>query len=172
MMIYPPELLAKKPAMSSQAWFDGGDGLPPKINMESMYDGEEPEEIPSDYKPRPPPSPKEVKKEPEKAKEVPQPAPVLVRGPPPSMKEQTSSIAGLASKFVDKDVEESDEDDDSSFEEVSKPVDRSPRHAPASSKTEQKAEPVPIQKGLDGVSERPLLLLHRQLPQLELKPQR
>jgi coronin-1B/1C/6 len=121
---------------------------------ESMYDGEEPEEIPSDYKPRAPPSPKEVKKEPEKAKEMPQPSPVLARGPPPSMKEQTSSIAGLASKFADKDVEESDDDDDSSFEEVPKPVDRSSRQAPVATRIEQKVEPVTIQKSLDGVSEK------------------
>ncbi|MCJ1368810.1 Coronin-like protein crn1 [Loxospora ochrophaea] len=132
--IYPPAT-GIKPAMSASEWFGGKEGLPPKIDLESVYAGEEPTEVPSDYKPPtqtapPPQAPSPTKKEPEQAQPTPQPT-IASRGPPPSMKEQTSSIANLASKFADKDGPESvdDADDSSSFEEVAKPVDRSERSA-------------------------------------------
>ncbi|MCJ1246102.1 Coronin-like protein crn1 [Trapelia coarctata] len=155
--IYPP-VPGTRPAMTAQGWFEGGDGIPPKIDLESVYAGEEPTEIPSDYKPRPPPTPSIVsptKNVPEPVKEVPQPSPAL-RGPPPSMKEQTSSIKDLASKFIDKDAEESeDEDDSSSFEEVPKPVDRSEKQTRGAPVPVEKTEPVAIQRDLDGSSDRP-----------------
>jgi len=155
--IYPP-VPGTRPAMTAQGWFEGGDGIPPKIDLESVYAGEEPTEIPSDYKPRPPPTPSVVsptKKEPEPVKEAPQPSPAF-RGPPPSMKEQTSSIKDLASKFIDKDAEESEEEDDSSsFEEVPKPVDRSEKQIHVAPVPVEKTEPVAIHRGLDGSSERP-----------------
>ena len=148
--IYPP-VTGTKPAMSSAQWFDGGDALPPKIDLESVYAGEEPAEIASDYKPRPltpPKAPAEIKNEPEPVKEAPQPSPAF-RGPLPSMKEQTTSVAALASKFADKDPDDSVEDDDtSSFEEIPKPVDRSEKQIrvpPAVDKTQLAG----IQKGLD-----------------------
>lgn len=155
--IYPP-VPGTRPAMTAQGWFEGGDGIPPKIDLESVYAGEEPTEIPSDYKPRPPPTPdvaSPTKNVPEPVKEAPQPSPAN-RGPPPSMKEQTSSIKDLASKFIDKDAEESEEDDDSSsFEEVPKPVDRSEKQARISPVPVEKTEPVVVQKDLDGSSDRP-----------------
>ena len=143
--IYPP-VVGSKPAMSSAEWFQGKEGLPPKIDLESVYAGEEPAEVPADYKPAPQKqpspersSPSKKEPDPEAAKE---PTPAF-RGPPQSMKQQTSSIADLASKFADKDDVEStdDQDDDSSsFEEVSKPVDRSERHFPIT-KPEEKSGP-------------------------------
>lgn len=155
--IYPP-VPGTRPAMTAQGWFEGGDGIPPKIDLESVYAGEEPTEVPSDYKPRPPPTPSvasPTKKEPEPVKEAPQPSPAF-RGPPPSMKEQTSSIKDLASKFIDKDAEESEEEDDSSsFEEVPKPVDRSEKQTHVAPVPVEKTEPVAIQRGLDGASEQP-----------------
>ena len=60
------------------------------------------------------------------------------------MKEQTSSIAHLASKFTDKDEAESD-GDSSSFEDVPKPVDRSERNAP---QAKEPFEPTAIPRGL------------------------
>lgn len=155
--IYPP-VVGSKPAMSSREWFDGNEGLPAKIDLGSIYAGEEPTEIPADNKPvlRAPVSPRPhspAKQEPEQTKEAPQPSSSF-RGPPPSMKEQTSSIANLASKFADKDEADSDDGDEetSSFEEVSKPVDRSERNV---SKVEDKSEVVALSKGLDASSTPP-----------------
>lgn len=130
--IYPP-VTGTKPAMSAADWFDGKEGLPPKIDLESVYEGEEPTEIPSSSRSvsqvpsastskqaaKPIPS----KKAPEPAVEPPQPSPAI-RNPPPSMKEQTNSIASLASKYDDKEDTSSGEDDSSSFEEVAKPIER------------------------------------------------
>ena len=172
--IYPP-VTGTKPAVSAPEWFDGKDGYPPKIDLESVYAGEEPEEIPVDNKPtsQAPPTPRApspIKKEPLPVKESTQPSPAL-RSPPPSLKEQTSSIANLAAKFTDKDDVASTEDDDtSSFEEVAKPIDRSGKETHTAPKSEEKAEPitkeaqtasnlmeksepVAIAKGLDGVQE-------------------
>jgi coronin-1B/1C/6 len=123
--VYPPTT-GLKPAMSFADWLGGKDGLPPKIDMESLYEGQEPVEVPSDYKPTPTltPAPEPVKKEPEPKAE---PAPTTaLRGPPPSMKEQTASIAAMTSKYADKDEVESpvEEESSSSFEEVPKPVER------------------------------------------------
>ena len=129
--IYPP-VVGIKPAMSSREWFEGKEGLPPKIDLASVYAGEEPAEIPSESKPSTnlfsstkPPSP--TKKTAESANE-PLPPSAALRSPPPSMKEQTSSIAQLASKFTDKEDEAESDEDSSSFEEVPKPVDRSERN--------------------------------------------
>lgn len=147
--IYPPTF-GSKPAVSGPEYFDGKVGLPPKIDLASVYAGEEPTEVPSDYKPpvqQPSPkAPEPIKKAPEPTPEPAQPSPAF-RGPPPSMKEQTSSIADLASKFTDKDdeEEESHDDDTSSFEEISKPIQR---HAPPVSQPVEKSEPVAIAKGL------------------------
>lgn len=137
--IYPP-VVGTKPAMSAAEWSEGAEGLPPKIDLESVYEGEEPTEVPASSKPvsrvpssstmlSPPKTgqePAPSKKEPKPTEEPPQPSAAL-RGPPPSMKEQTNSIANLASKYDDKEDSSSTEDDSSSFEEIPKPVER---HAP------------------------------------------
>lgn len=122
--IYPPAT-GLKPAVSAKDWLAGKDGVPAKIDLESVYDGSAPVEIPSDYKPpqaaqAPIPAPTQAQ-EPKKVEPVPAPA---QRSPPPTMSEQKGSIAALASKFQDDDMEEED-DDASSFEEVSRPVQRS-----------------------------------------------
>ena len=141
--VYPP-CTGTKPAMSSEEWFGGKSALPPKIDMESLYEGQEAKEVPADAKP-PSKAPEEIKPaapakqlEPEPPKD--EPVAVASRGAPPSMKEQSGSIAALADKFADKDDEEEVEDDTSSFEEVAKPVERPatvgkmslPEKAPAS----------------------------------------
>ena len=128
--IYPPAT-GSKPGMSAADYFSGKDALPPKIDMESVYNNEAPAEVPSDYKPPPPltpmPAPETKKPEPPKeaAREAPQPSPALKT--PASMKEQGASMSSMASKFADskdEEEEEEEEDDSSSFEEVSKPVER------------------------------------------------
>ena len=147
--IYPP-VVGLKPAMSAGQWLDGKEGLPPRIDLASIYAGEEPAEIAADYKPaaraHSPPAASPTKKAPEAASEPTAPASTL-RGPPPSMKEQTSSIKDLASKFTDDKDEDDSEEDSSSFEEIAKPVDRSEKHAPAAVPIER-SEPTAISRGL------------------------
>ncbi|KAL8672197.1 MAG: hypothetical protein Q9168_003329 [Polycauliona sp. 1 TL-2023] len=156
--IYPP-VVGTKPAMSAGDWFEGAEGLPPKIDLESVYEGEEPTEIPATSKPvsrvpssstmlspsKKEPEPSPPKRELETLKEPPQPSPAL-RSPPPSMKEQTSSIAALASKFDDKEDPSSGDDDTSSFEEVPKPIERHQPRAPE--KHTQNTEPEAITRKL------------------------
>ena len=147
--IFPP-VVGSKPAMSAGQWFNGKEGLPPKIDLASVYAGEEPAEVAADYKPavhtQSPPAPSPTKKAPEPASE-PAASASSLRGPPPSMREQTSSIKDLASKFTDDKEDEESEEDSSSFEEIAKPIDRSERHAPAAAPTE-KSESTAISRGL------------------------
>lgn len=130
--IYPPAT-GIKPAVSAAEWLSGKDGIPAKIDLESVYEGNAPVEVPADYKPptqapapTPVTAPSPVKKEPE-------PTPVQ-RAPPPTISEQKGSIAAMASKFQD-DEGEDDEDETSSFEEISKPIQKS---IPAAAKVEAK----------------------------------
>ncbi|RYP67406.1 hypothetical protein DL771_007237 [Monosporascus sp. 5C6A] len=125
--IFPPAI-GSKPAVSAEEWLSGKTGIPPKIDFESIYEGNAPVEIPSDYKPpastpAPAPAPKPAPKEPEPA-----PTPAVTRAPPPTMKDQQSSIAALASKYDD--AEEEEEDDASSFEEITKPPTRAAAAGP------------------------------------------
>ena len=151
--IFPPTV-GLKPAMSGKEWLDGKEDLPPKIDLASVYAGEEPTEVASDYKPAArAPSPKvpsPTKKAPEPSPEPTPPASSL-RGPPPSMNQQTASIKDLASKFTDdKDDASSSDEDSSSFEEIPKPIDRSEKQstsAPPAAPTE-KSEPAAISRGL------------------------
>ena len=146
--IFPP-VVGSKPAMSAGQWFDGKIGLPPKIDLASIYAGEEPAEVAVDYKPaaqHSPPTPPPTKKVPETASEPAAPASGM-RGPPPSMNQQTSSIKDLASKFTDDKEDDESAEDSSSFEEIAKPIDRSERHAPAAAPIE-KSEPAAISRGL------------------------
>ena len=118
--IYPP-VTGSKPGTTAAEWFDGKDDLPPKLDLESVYSGEAPTEVPSNYKPSAPltPMPPAEAKKPEPAKETPQSTPTTK--PPPSIKEQGASMSTVAAKFVDQDESES-EDDSSSFEEVPQPA--------------------------------------------------
>jgi coronin-1B/1C/6 len=137
--IYPPAT-GSKPAVSAADWLSGKDGIPAKIDLESIYEGNAPTEVASDYKrptqapmPTPAKTLEPVKKEPE-----PTPA-VTQRAPPPTMSEQKGSIAAMASKFQD-DEPADDDDDNSSFEEIAKPVQKS---IPAAAKVEAKpASPI------------------------------
>mgnify|MGYP003624106863 CR=1 FL=1 len=122
--IYPPTT-GLKPGTTASEWFGGKTALPPKISLESVYDGEAPKEVPSDFKP-PQPAVTQLppaKAEPPKAAPEPTPAPVASRGPPPSMSDNKQSLAAGASKFADND-DASDKESESSFEEVAKPVAR------------------------------------------------
>jgi coronin-1B/1C/6 len=127
--IYPPTT-GLRPGTTADEWFGGKTALPPKISLESVYDGEAPKEVPAEslHKPsqsisqpapsKPTPAPTFAKPAQSSAA-----APVASRGPAPSMNDNKQSLAAGASKFADKDVE-SDKESESSFEEVAKPVSR------------------------------------------------
>lgn len=122
--IYPPTT-GLKPGTTAQEWFGGKTALPPKISLESVYEGEAPKEVAAESRPAQP-----VVSQPAPAKPTPAPAaapssasaPVASRGPPPTMNDNKQSLAAGASKFADDDV--SDKESESSFEEVAKPVSR------------------------------------------------
>lgn len=136
--IYPPTT-GLKSAMGPAEWFAGKEAFPPKISMASLYDGEGLQEVvgteekpteslgspkqqaPPAPKPEPKPTSPSPKKEPEPVSE-----PTPVARPAPSMKEQGASMAAMASKFADEEEAEP-VDDNSSFEEIPKPVERPAR---------------------------------------------
>lgn len=151
--IYPPAT-GPKAAVSAREWLDGKSGLPPKIDLESVYDGKTPVILAADHPPAtqtfsaPPPA--------AKPKEEPKPAPpaaastsqasVPVRQPV-STSDQKASISAMANKYQDQEEDSDDDDDASSFEEVSRPPQRAA--APAAREEPKprspvKAEPAPV----------------------------
>lgn len=121
--IYPPTTGANA-GTTAQEWFGGKTALPPKISLESVYDGGAPEEVASDYKPpQPAAAPSPTKVEAPKPAPAPTSAPIASHAPPPSMTDNKDSLAAGASKFADKD-DASDNESASSFEEIPKPVER------------------------------------------------
>lgn len=156
--IYPP-VVGLKPAMSAQEWFDGKTELPPKIDLASIFNGEEPTEVAANHNSPTQhvqtPAPKAQSSESTKATKPSQDPveseqgtqPSTLKGLPPFMKEQTASIKDLASKFNDE--EEVEEDDSSSFEEIPKPADR----AIHTSTAEPVANKIEKPDGLEKVSE-------------------
>lgn len=145
--IFPPTV-GSKPAMSAGDWFEGKEALPPKIDLASVYAGEEPAEVAADYKPARAPSLKAsspVKKAPEPEPE-PAPSASALRGPPPSMNQQTASIKDLASKFTDDKDDDESAEDSSDFEEIAKPIDRSEKHASPAAPVDE-SEPKAMSRG-------------------------
>jgi coronin-1B/1C/6 len=135
--IYPPAT-GSKPGVSAADWLSGKTALPPKIDLESVYDGNAPVEVPADYKPpQSIASTSNAAKAAPAPKKEPEPAPLVAqKAPPPTMSEQRGSIAAMANKFQDnKDDIDDDADETSSFEEIAKPVMRS---TPAAPKQESK----------------------------------
>lgn len=120
--IFPPTN-GLKAGVTADEWFAGKTALPPKISLESLYNGEAPKEVSSDYKPpqAAPAQPSPVKAEAPKPAPEPTPAPVS-RAPPPQLKDN-ASLSSQADRFAEKDVD-SDKESESSFEEVAKPVQR------------------------------------------------
>lgn len=136
--IYPPTI-GLKPAMGPSDWFAGKEAIPPKISMASLYEGgglkevtgvqEQPTPTTSAPEPKAEPEPKPA--EPVAAKKAAEPVstPTPVIKPEVSMKEQGASMAAMVNKFADQEDDAEPVDDDSSFEEISKPTDRAARSA-------------------------------------------
>ncbi len=124
--IYPPAI-GLKPAMSSVDWFAGKTALPPKVDMETIYEGGGMKEVPTDAKrvvdtPEPLKAAEPAKKEAESQPSEEEPPLRGSRAPPPSMKEQGGSMMAIADKFADKDGAQQESSDESSFEEVQRPM--------------------------------------------------
>lgn len=125
--IYPPTV-GLKPAMSSKEWFGGAEGLPPKISMESLFEGQGIKEVPADEIPVSKPAPKaepavasaSTKKE--EAPAVVEPPNPVARAAPVSMKDQGASMSSMVDKYADDEAAEPEEESD--FEEIQKPVQR------------------------------------------------
>lgn len=118
--IFPP-CTGSRPGVSASEWLSGKTALPPKIDLEDVYEGNAPKEVAADYKPptpAPAPTPAPVAKP---APKEPEPTPVA-RTPAPSMAQQKGSMAAAATKFQDNDEDDDDEAETSSFEEVQKPA--------------------------------------------------
>ena len=164
-----PATVGLKPALSAAAWFEGKEGLPPKIDMQSLYDGDGMKEVPSDIQPAAAVA-KAAKEEqvtkaqqvkdaePLKTAEAAESAPIVtaIKGPPPSMKEQGATMMTAVDKYADKDGEREEEDDDaSSFEEVQKPVERTTATRPATAKIEAAEPALTIEQPIPVEPEKP-----------------
>ncbi|TVY56962.1 Coronin-like protein crn1 [Lachnellula suecica] len=140
--IYPPAI-GSKPAVTAAEWLSGKDGIPAKIDLESVYEGNAPVEVAPDYKPpvaAPAPSPAKAPAPAKKEVET----PIATRSPPPTMSEQKGSISAMASKFQDDEADD-DEDETSSFEEIAKPVQKTiPTAAKAEPKPQSPTKPLPL----------------------------
>jgi coronin-1B/1C/6 len=125
--IYPPTI-GLTPAMNSSEWQEGKEAIPPKISLESLYDGTGLKEVtPTQAKPTSTVTAAAPKPAEPVQAAVPEPVraePTPVVRPAPSMKEQGASMAAMIDKFADDDEKEEEVDDTSSFEEVTKPVER------------------------------------------------
>lgn len=154
--IYPPTA-GLTPAMSAADWLSGKEALPPKISMASLYEGEGLKEVTgvqdkptttvgsSDSKPEPEPQPKPTPPSPVKKAPEPAPEPVSeatpVVKPAPSMKEQGASMAAMVNKFTDSEEDREPVNEDSSFDEVPKPVERPSRSATEAESPSVKSSP-------------------------------
>lgn len=137
--IFPPAFGAK-PAVSAQEWLQGKTGVPTKLDFESIYEGNAPKEVPSDYKPAPKPEPAPVAKP--APKEEPRKIEPTLRSPPPTMNEQKGSISAMANKYQDNEEDDDEDDETSSFEEISKP----PQRAQAAIRSVDPPKPAPAPK--------------------------
>ncbi|KAI9813935.1 MAG: Coronin-like protein crn1 [Thelocarpon impressellum] len=110
--IYPPAV-GSKPAVSATEWFNGKDGVPPKIDLESIYDGNEPAVVPAEFRPANPAAAPPKSSPPARKEEQPALAAAPIsREPAPSVRDQKRSIADMAAKFVDNEEADSDDEDD------------------------------------------------------------
>ncbi|KAH0499075.1 hypothetical protein TgHK011_006291 [Trichoderma gracile] len=150
--IFPPAI-GLRPAVSAKEWLEGKTGLPPKIDLESIYEGTAPKEVAADYQPPAPVVPKAEPKK-EEVKEEPKP---VARAPPPSVSDQKSSIAAMANKYQDTEEAEPKEEEPSSFDDEVKPAQRNPlpiraETKPAAPAAATTSAPAPVKPAASAVS--------------------
>ncbi|QUC18594.1 uncharacterized protein UV8b_02835 [Ustilaginoidea virens] len=153
--IFPPAI-GTNPAVGAREWLDGKTGIPAKIDLESIYEGSAPKEVPSDYRPvaqpaaaaapAPAPAPASAsiaREEPGmvEPKEEPKSSAPITRGPQSSMSDrQKSSISSVANKFQDKEEEDEEgQEEGSGFEELPRATQRTSGYA----RSEQKPKAAP-----------------------------
>ncbi|EME45086.1 hypothetical protein DOTSEDRAFT_70964 [Dothistroma septosporum NZE10] len=138
--IYPPTV-GTDPAVSSAEWFDGKSGLPPKLNMEDLFENREPQMMAQEKKSAPTPTqsapapapaaapaPRDQKVQ--EAARPPAPAPITAQSGASTpvnrgdIKSNQESMSAMANKFADNGEPDNDHDSDGSFEEIQKPVER------------------------------------------------
>ncbi|KAH8690241.1 putative actin-binding protein [Talaromyces proteolyticus] len=153
--IYPPAI-GITPAMTSSEWINGKEAIPPKISLESLFEGTGLKEVtPSQEKPTSTitasaPQPAEPAKPAKQAEPVrAEPTPVV--RPAPSMKDQGASMSAMVDKFADNE-EKDDVDDTSSFEEVARPVEQAP---PSPVKTTPPVKEEPVKQTITPVASTP-----------------
>ncbi|KAM5470288.1 Coronin-like protein crn1 [Microsporum ferrugineum] len=119
--IYPPTT-GISPAMSCNEWFEGKNALPPKIDMESLYEGGVMKELSADAVTTTK-EPEVKAPEPAKSQPAPKPTPdpqaalpAAAIAPRAGMKEQGASMAAAASKYIDKDEDEEEVGGSSGFD--------------------------------------------------------
>ncbi|KAI9815186.1 MAG: Coronin-like protein crn1 [Phylliscum demangeonii] len=141
--IYPPAV-GSTPGVSANEWFAGQDGLPPKVDLGSLYEGKEAVVVPGDYKPPGRQHSDSTKAEVQKDQAASSalsvaPAVTAKATVPASNQEPQGSIFDIVKKFVQRDEdnddgvddeEEEEEEESSSFEEV--PYGAVPRGASSS----------------------------------------
>lgn len=137
--LFPPAT-GVTPAMSCTEWLGGKNGIPPKVSMASLFDGEgmreveEVEEKPTDSIKTPAPKAAEEPKVSEPSSpNLPGLAaePTLASRPAPSMKDQGASMASMVDKFADDEEGNVSDDDASSFEQVPTAVRSTPKAEPS-----------------------------------------
>lgn len=123
--IYPPAT-GLKPALSASEWLSGKEGIAAKIDLESIYNGNTPVEVASTYKPQISTTTPTSTSAPVKVTTPSQnePKPVIQRSSAPSISEQARSVTAIASQYQD-DANAMSDEDTSSFEEITKPVQKS-----------------------------------------------
>ncbi|QSZ29436.1 hypothetical protein DSL72_003950 [Monilinia vaccinii-corymbosi] len=128
--IYPPAI-GLTPAVTAEEWLAGKDGIPAKIDLESVYEGNGPVEVPSDYKP-PTMAPTPIQSPTNTTSPIQsttkttasEPEPLTTQRSQSNISDQKGSISAIASKFQDDD-DDDEVDDNSSFEEIQKPIQKS-----------------------------------------------
>lgn len=120
--IYPPAI-GLKPALSAASWLAGQDGIPAKIDLECIYDGNAPVEVATQKKSTEiTPTPVSVLPQASSAIAKNRTSPEVALKASPSLSEQKDSISALASKFQNSELSE---EEPSSFQDISKPVQKS-----------------------------------------------
>ena len=163
--IYPPAI-GSRPAASAGEWFDGKDGIPPKIDLESLYNGNEAAVVHPDHKSttastgdRSAPPPAKEEKQRVGSIEAPTPS-APAKGPLQSTKDiKSPSIFEIARKYQneDDDDDEAKEEEDrgSSFDEVPYGAQRTiavPSNKAESSKDSVQQDSAPSKKELSNHS--------------------